>query len=91
MNGEQYFSKYFDATAYESFLLKQKLLPLPRFSDRERKLVELISIGKTSFEIGQLMNLTTNTVETYRTRVIEKAHVKNSTELVDFFHRNGVF
>jgi len=83
--GKLYYSKEF-----ESILVKKEnTLPTIRFTDRELDLVISLSKGKTSTEIAKNWGISVKTVETYRSRLIEKTGVKNIAELIHFFHRNG--
>ena len=58
-------------------ILLEDMLPAPqialedaweRLSDREREVLRLVALGHTSAEIGDRLNLSPKTVETYRTR-----------------------
>ncbi len=60
------------------------------FTKRENELITLLSKGKTSKEISQSLGVTQKTIETYRSRLLEKAGVKNSIELIDYVHTNGL-
>jgi FixJ family two-component response regulator len=48
---------------------------------REREIVELVAIGKTSREIATLFSLSPRTVENHRCRAMEKLHVGSAVEL----------
>jgi two-component system invasion response regulator UvrY len=83
--GKLYFSKEFESILAE----KQSTLPAISFTDRELDLVISLSKGKTSIEISKNWGISVKTVETYRSRLIEKTGVKNIAELIHYFHRNG--
>lgn len=61
-----------------------------RFTKREKELIELLAKGFTTLDISEKLYLTPKTVETYRCRLLDKTSVKNTTELLDFVHRNGI-
>jgi len=61
-----------------------------KFSSRENDLIALLAEGKTSREIATQWGLTLKTIETYRCRLLAKARVKNTSELLHYFHRNGL-
>jgi len=69
---------------------RQKAVLPFEFTPREIDLVELLSKGKTSKDIAETWGLTLKTIETYRSRIIEKAKVKNVAELLNYFHKNGL-
>jgi DNA-binding NarL/FixJ family response regulator len=68
----------------------RQTLPPFEFTPREMELVALLSNGKTSKEIAATLGLTLKTIETYRSRIIEKAGVRNIAELLNYFHKNGL-
>jgi DNA-binding NarL/FixJ family response regulator len=57
-------------------------------SDRERLVLEKIVRGYTSREIGDQLSISPHTVDTYRTRIMEKLGLSNRHELVDYALRN---
>ncbi len=57
-------------------------------SDRERLVLEKTVRGYTSREIGDQLNISPHTVDTYRTRIMEKLGLSNRHELVDYALRN---
>jgi DNA-binding NarL/FixJ family response regulator len=57
----------------------------------EENILILICNEKNNEEIAQELDLSRNTVNTYRTRMIEKLDVKNSIGLVLYAIKNGIF
>jgi len=55
--------------------------PVAALSDRELEAFSLIGQGLKTSEIAQRMDLTPNTIETYRGRIKEKLELKHSAEL----------
>ena len=64
--------------------------PLRSLTDREREILCLVAVGKTSKEISHLLNLSQNTVETHRARCMTKLGVHNTAELVLYAIRKGL-
>jgi two-component system invasion response regulator UvrY len=56
-------------------------------SHREHQVFRLLSAGKTVGEIGAQLGLASNTVSTYRQRVLEKTGTKNDVELALYAQR----
>jgi two-component system, NarL family, invasion response regulator UvrY len=50
-------------------------------SHREHQVFRLLTAGKTVSEIGAQLGLASNTVSTYRQRILEKTGTKNDVEL----------
>lgn len=59
-------------------------LPHETLSDREYQILKLIGSGATVGAIADRLSLSTKTVSTYRARVLQKMHMKNNAELVQY-------
>lgn len=59
-------------------------------TERERQLYQILAEGKSNKEIANLLNLSLHTVETHRTRIMEKLDVHSSAELVLSAVRRGL-
>ena len=51
-------------------------------TEREKLILDLISEGKTSKQIGEILNISVNTVNTHRQNLIRKNKVKNTSALL---------
>jgi two-component system response regulator NreC len=49
---------------------------------RESEVICLLSLGKSSKEIGSLLNISVRTAETHRANIMRKLHVHSVTELL---------
>lgn len=54
------------------------------FSQREREVLDLLSKGRSSKAIADILFITERTVETHRKNMIEKGQVNNTVELIAF-------
>lgn len=63
---------------------------LNALSEREREVLRLIALGYTNQEIGNRLYLSVKTVETYKTRLMEKLQMKRRSELVRFALEQGL-
>jgi len=61
-----------------------RLSPLERLSSREREVMQLAVMGRTSVEIARKLFLSPKTVDTYRSRIMGKLGVADHTGLVRF-------
>lgn len=85
-----------DGRVYVSNELKERLLgrllastdanqsPLDCLTNREMGVFQLIGGGLSNRHIAQKLSLSVKTVETYRSRIIEKLRLKDSGELVQY-------
>ena len=58
-------------------------------SHREHQVFRLLTAGKTVGEIGAQLGLASNTVSTYRLRILEKTATKNDVELALYAERHA--
>ncbi len=65
-------------------------LPHNSLSDREFEVAKLIASGKSIKEISALLNLSPNTVNTYRKRVLTKMNLKSNVELAIYAYQNNL-
>jgi len=63
-------------------------LPHEALSDREYQVMLLIASGKTVSDIADELALSVKTISTYRTRILEKMHMKNNAELMRYVLEN---
>lgn len=64
--------------------------PLAQLSKREREVLQLVVEGCSSARIGDVLHLSPKTVDTYRSRLMEKLDIKDVTGLVKFALRHGL-
>jgi DNA-binding NarL/FixJ family response regulator len=63
---------------------------LESLSAREREVLQLVVEGKTSAEIAAILNLSPKTVESYRSRLMQKLDIDDLPSLVRFAIRQGL-
>lgn len=59
-------------------------------SVRERGILELVSSGKASKQIADLLNISTNTVNNHRQSILHKLHCHNTAEAVVVAGKLGI-
>jgi two-component system invasion response regulator UvrY len=64
--------------------------PHELLSDREYEVLLLIASGKTVKQVAAEMSLSTKTISTYRSRILEKMKMENSAELTHYAIANGL-
>ncbi len=65
-------------------------MPHETLSDREFQVLKLIASGKTIKDIADEMNLSSKTVSTYRTRILEKTRMNSNSELTHYAIKNDL-
>jgi two-component system response regulator NreC len=64
--------------------------PIDRLTEREREVLSFTVEGFSSSEIGKKLFISPKTVDTYRSRIMEKLGLRHRSELVRFALRNGL-
>jgi DNA-binding NarL/FixJ family response regulator len=64
--------------------------PLESLSRREREILQLVVEGHSSVQIGKLLSLSPKTVDTYRSRLMQKLGVPDVVSLVKFALQQGL-
>jgi len=59
-------------------------------TDREREILQLIAEGKTNKEAGSLLNISTTTVETHRTHILQKLGLHSVPDIILYAVRKGI-
>ena len=60
--------------------------PLDSLSNREIQVLRHLALGHTVKEIAEAYHLSTNTVHTYRIRLLKKLNLRNNAELIPLRH-----
>lgn len=84
MKGEVYASRKLTSKLLNRITKKGSSPPLSgveSLADRELEVFQWVGRGKTSREISALLGLGESTVETYRSRIKEKLHLRSAAEL----------
>jgi two-component system, NarL family, response regulator NreC len=63
---------------------------LESLSEREREVLSLTAAGYTNQEIAERLVISAKTVDTYRSRVMEKLQLRHRSEIVKFALRHGL-
>ncbi|PWH20152.1 MAG: DNA-binding response regulator [Anaerolineae bacterium] len=92
--GHRYLSQKITERVLEDYLNLQDQVhqpdPLEKLSERERQVLQLVVQGKSSNEIAKSLYLSVKTVETYRSRIMEKLDIPDLPSLVKFAIRHGL-
>ena len=64
---------------------------LNQLSERERKIIDLISEGKLNKEIARTLFISTSTVEVHRANIMRKMEVKNLAQLLKLYIKYQIY
>jgi DNA-binding NarL/FixJ family response regulator len=64
--------------------------PLERLSRREREIIKLVADGHSSAEIALMLHLSPKTVDSYRSRLMQKLHLSDLAALIKFAIQHGL-
>ncbi len=88
--GRRYLSQKISSQALDDYARQREPGPLERLSPREREILQLVVEGKSSAEIAALFSLSPKTIETYRSRMMDKLGVGDLPGLVKFAIQHGL-
>ena len=89
--GQRYLSpRLADAVLEDLLALTPAASPLEALSDREREVLQLVAEGKSSAAIAERLALSPKTVDTYRSRIMQKLGLADLPALVRFAVRHGL-
>ncbi len=90
VSGKEYLSAQIAGSLDLAHMHTTRLSPVERLSMREREVLQLTVSGRTSAEIARKLFLSPKTVDTYRSRIMEKLEVPDHTALVRFAVEHGL-
>jgi DNA-binding NarL/FixJ family response regulator len=91
--GEMYFSRPITQTVINDYMqarVEAESEPLESLSVRESEILCMVVEGKTSAEIGRNLHLSPKTVDSYRSRMMQKLGVSDIGELIKFAIKHGL-
>ncbi len=92
--GKPFFSPAIANTLLEDYMrqLQQRGLQdsYDLLTEREKEILQLLAEGKSNKKVADMLNLSTNTIETHRTRIMQKLDLHNSAEIVLYAVRKGI-
>lgn len=83
-SGKKYFSPVVLEMLTNELSTPEGKLAHETLSNREYQIFRLLASAKTVTEIGDLLNLSGKTISTYRARILEKMHLRNNAELMQY-------
>jgi DNA-binding NarL/FixJ family response regulator len=94
--GEKYFNQAITNLVFEDFYKGEKegvksARPIAQgLTKRENEVLELVAQGKSNQEVADTLFISTKTVETHKTNILEKLGLRNTAELVKYAIKNNI-
>ncbi|HMI66641.1 MAG TPA: response regulator transcription factor [Cyclobacteriaceae bacterium] len=93
--GGRFFNDAIMKLVFEDFYSHEKLKSADKklpddLTKREYEVLGLVAAGKTNKELAETLFISTKTVETHKTHIMEKLGLRNSTELVKYAIKNKI-
>jgi two-component system response regulator NreC len=92
--GKPFFSADITKTLLEDYMrqLQQRGLEdsFDLLTEREKEILQLLAEGKSNKDIASMLNLSINTVETHRTRIMQKLNLHSAAEIVLYAVRKRI-
>jgi DNA-binding NarL/FixJ family response regulator len=91
--GRRYLSHALSERMIERYIQQEGMSaddPYELLTERERAVLQLAALGHTAAEIAAQLSLSSRTVETYRTNVLQKLDLRNQTDLVRYAIKRGI-
>lgn len=82
LQGESYTCPRFASIYEKLYRNSSEILPKDKPTRREKDVLQAVAKGLNTHEIAKLLNISENTVETFRKRLINKFDAKNAIDMV---------
>ena len=84
LRGKKYITPEIAELLADSYEDNSQKLPHEKLSNREFEVMKLIAQGKGISEIANELSLSANTINTFRSRVLQKMNMHTTTELIKY-------
>ena len=92
--GKPFFSPAIANTLLEDYMCQMQQRGLQDsydlLTDREKEILQLLAEGRSNKDVAVLLDLSTNTVETHRTRIMQKLDLHSAAEIVLYAVRKRI-
>jgi DNA-binding NarL/FixJ family response regulator len=93
-SGKRYLSEKIGGQMIDEYIHNREIVetgsPLSKLSSREREILQLVVEGKSSADIAQTLFLSPKTVDTYRSRLMQKLGINDLPGLTKFAIQHGI-
>jgi len=89
-SGRRYLSPRVAEIVAQGVSDRSAVSPLSSLSQREREILKLVADGYSSSKIGTMLHLSPKTVDTYRSRMMQKLHVSDLAAVIKLAIQYGL-
>jgi DNA-binding NarL/FixJ family response regulator len=89
-SGRRYLSPRVAEIVAQGVSDRSSVSPLSSLSQREREILKLVADGYSSARIGTMLHLSPKTVDTYRSRMMQKLHVSDLAGVIKLAIQHGL-
>jgi DNA-binding NarL/FixJ family response regulator len=89
-SGRRYLSPRVAEIVAQGVSDRSAVSPLSSLSQREREILKLVADGHSSARIGVMLHLSPKTVDTYRSRMMQKLHVSDLAGVIKLAIQHGL-
>ena len=90
LSGRRYIQPIIAEKLTENLRKQAGLMPYELLSEREQEVLMGLVRGQSVSDIALLLEVSPNTVSTYRTRILMKMDMKNNADLITYAISNGI-
>lgn len=92
INGKTYLSPSISKTLIDEYLgnSAKARSPLERLTARQREILQLVTEGRTTRQIAELLSVSVKTVETHRAQLMDRLEIRDIPGLVRYAIRTGL-
>ena len=90
MRGETYLTPKISRSVVEGFLRDTEPVPVEGLTARQREILQMIAEGHSTREIARVLNVSIKTIETHRSRLMDRLDIHDVPGLVRFAIRAGL-
>jgi DNA-binding NarL/FixJ family response regulator len=91
--GKHYLSAPFKDKPIETYIMNRDIEPKTLYdslTNREREVFQLVAKGNSNAKIGELLHISSRTVEIHRANMMRKLNFHSQTELIQFALQRGI-
>lgn len=84
MNATQHLTHKVSRVLEENNFLKKHFKEFASLTKREKEILKLLALGKSSSQISTVLNITIETVKTHRKNIYQKLHIKSLFDVSEY-------